>query len=345
MNQSIRLEPIAIADAEWMYRLRSNPVVNRYIEYTRPDSLEKMQETLQRIIEVNALERWNFNKILRAKDDQPLGTICLWNYNEDRTRAEFGFELFPEEHGKGIMSAALSLMLDFARKVEQLKEVGAWTHRDNSAARRLLERHGFERDLDAETKAAADDNLKSYVIYSRRLVPFVQPDRLETTRLRQMPFTEADAQFILQLLNTDGWKRYIGDRGVTDEASAIAYLQRSPMRLEREQGMSFYQVCKKDDGTPIGMCGLILRDYLPGPDLGFAFLPEAEGKGYAYEAAMAWIPLVKSIFGYETVYAITVPENERSIRLLKKLLFEQQDVIEHEGEKLMVWRRVVGGEQ
>ena len=143
------------------------------------------------------------------------------------------------------MSEALSLMLDFARKVEQLKEVGAWTHRDNSAARRLLERHGFERDLDAESKAAADDNLKSYVIYSRRLVPFVQPDRLETTRLRQMPFTEGDAQFILQLLNTDGWKRYIGDRGVTDEASAIAYLQRSPMRLEREQGMSFIRYARK----------------------------------------------------------------------------------------------------
>ena len=74
--------------------------------------------------------------------------------------------------------------------------------------------------------------------------------------------------------------------------------------------------------------------------------PRLSGRrGPAYEAAMAWIPLVKSIFGYETVYAITVPENERSIRLLKKLLFEQQDMIEHEGEKLMVWRRVVGGEQ
>ena len=109
MKPEHQTEPIAIADAEWMYRLRSNPVVNRYIEYTRPDSLEKMQETLQRIIEVNAL-----GTSIRscAKDDQPLGTICLWNYNEDRTRAEFGFELFPEEHGKGIMSAA-SLMLDF----------------------------------------------------------------------------------------------------------------------------------------------------------------------------------------------------------------------------------------
>ena len=79
-----------------------------------------------------------------------------------------------------------------------------------------------------------------------------------------MPLTEADAQFILQLLNTDGWKRYIGDRGVTDEASAIAYLQRSPMRLEREQGMSFYQVCKKDDGTPIGAAP---RYLLVGPEL------------------------------------------------------------------------------
>ncbi len=346
MQPRIKLEPIALTDADWMYRLRSDPEVNRYIESPRPDSLEKMEETLRRIIEVNALERWNFLKILRADDRQPLGTICLWNYNEARTKAEFGFELFPMEQGKGIMSEALSLLLEFARREEQLKRVEAWTHRDNAAARRLLERHGFVRDLAEEEKAKTDGTLKSYVIYGLRLVPFVHPRSVETARLTQVPFVERDAPFILQLLNTEGWKRYIGDRGVTDEASAIAYLQGSPMRLEREQGMTFYKVCRKDDGSPIGMCGLILRDYLPGPDLGFAFLPEAEGKGYAREAAEAWIPLVKSVFGYDTLYAITVPENERSIGLLKRLSFEQQEMIEREGEKLMVWRRrVVRSEQ
>lgn len=345
MESRVKLEPIALSDAEWMYHLRSNPEVNRYIESPRPDSLEKMVETLRRIIEVNALERWNFLKILRATDHQPLGTICLWNYNEDRTKAELGFELFPDEQGKGMMSETLSLMLEFARREEQLKQVEAWTHRDNAAARRLLERHGFGRDLAEEEKARSDGTLKSYVIYELSLVPFVHPQSVETERLTQVPFSERDAPFILNLLNTEGWKRYIGDRGVADEAGAIAYLQRSPMRLEREQGMTFYKVSTKKDGSPIGMCGLILRDYLPGPDLGFAFLPEAEGKGYAREAAEAWVPLVKSVFGYDTVYAITVPENERSIRLLKRLSFEHQETIDRDGEKLMVWRIGVSSKQ
>lgn len=339
MQSRIQMEPVSRADAGWMYRLRTDPQVIRYVDSPRIASESAMADKLDQLRRSDAAGDSIFRKILLADGGAPIGTICLWNFNLDRSCAEFGFELFPEYQGKGYMSEALQQLLDVSRRQLGLSRVEAWTHPENLPAQRLLGRFGFSRDAEAEAAAIADGTLKGYTIYSRSLPRFVRSQMLESARLRQEPFQASDAGFILRLLNTEGWLRYIGDRGVTDEASARAYLERSPIRLERETGMTFYKVSLKESGAPVGMCGLILRDYLPGPDLGFAFLPEAEGKGYAVEAAQAWLPVARNVFGYDTLWAITVPENQRSIRLLERLGFSPQGIMEHEGEKLMRWSR------
>jgi RimJ/RimL family protein N-acetyltransferase len=142
---------------------------------------------------------------------------------------------------------------------------------------------------------------------------------LLTERLIIRKLNLEDRTFIVKLLNSPGWLRYIGDRGVKTEEDAKVYLQNGPLLNYEENGFGLYLVGLLETGGPIGMCGILKRDSLEHPDLGFAFLPEFMGKGYAYEASDAVIQYAGEQLGIKTLLAITLPENASSIKLLEKV--------------------------
>lgn len=76
---------------------------------------------------------------------------------------------------------------------------------------------------------------------------------------------------------------------------------------------------KLKDGSPIGTCGLLKREYLDDYDIGFAFLPNFRRKGYAYEAASAMIDYGKESLGLKRIAAFVLKGNLKSVLLLKKL--------------------------
>lgn len=142
-----------------------------------------------------------------------------------------------------------------------------------------------------------------------------------TTRLRLRHFTIADAAFILRLLNEPTFIRHIADRGVRTEEDAVAYLERGPIASYAAHGHGLNWVGRADDGTPIGTCGLLQRDGLDCPDLGYALLPEHAGHGLAREAAAAVMHHAQAALGLQQIAALVNPDNVRSIRLLADLGF------------------------
>jgi len=142
---------------------------------------------------------------------------------------------------------------------------------------------------------------------------------LETERLRLRPFDLGDTQFIIELLNSPGWIQFIGERNVKTEEQAANYLQNGPMKSYAQNGFGLSMVERKEDDLPVGMCGILKRDTLDDPDIGFAFLPAYSGKGYAFEIAQATLDHARTKLGFHRISAITIPENERSVRLLEKI--------------------------
>ena len=142
---------------------------------------------------------------------------------------------------------------------------------------------------------------------------------LETERLRLREFTLGDTSFILELVNSPGWLQFIGDRNIRTAERAETYLQNGPISSYKVHGFGLSLVEEKESGKPVGMCGMIRRADLTEPDIGFAFLPAFTGLGYAFEMADATMRYAKEQLGLSEVVAITVPENERSIKLLEKL--------------------------
>lgn len=141
----------------------------------------------------------------------------------------------------------------------------------------------------------------------------------ETERLQLKPTTEEDAEFIFELFNTPKWIENIGDRNIMSVEMAEDYIvNRMKPQLER-LGYSNYTLVRKSDRVKIGSCGLYDRDGLEGIDIGFAFLPEYEKKGFAYEAAHKLIDVAFHEFEIKTISAITLKNNLSSQKLLEKL--------------------------
>jgi len=157
---------------------------------------------------------------------------------------------------------------------------------------------------------------------------------LETPRLVLREFTHEDDAFVLRLLNEPSWLRFIGDRGVRTLPDARRYLDDGPRRSYARNGFGLWCVVPKGGDAPVGMCGLLRRDTLADVDVGFAFLPEAWGRGYARESAAAVLDHARDVLGLRRVLAITDPENAASIRVLERVGMLREGTVRMPGESI-----------
>ncbi|MDE1464955.1 GNAT family N-acetyltransferase [Spartinivicinus poritis] len=142
---------------------------------------------------------------------------------------------------------------------------------------------------------------------------------ITTPRLHIRWLTEADSSFIYQLYNTELFLKFVGDKQLHSIEAARQYLLNGPIAMYQRIGIGLYMVETLEENTPIGICGLIKRDFLDDIDIGYGFLPEYFNHGYAFEAAKAVIDHARNTLKLKRLVAITSPDNQASIKLLSKL--------------------------
>ncbi len=164
---------------------------------------------------------------------------------------------------------------------------------------------------------------------------------LETERLSLRELTVDDAEFILTLLNEPSFLRYIGDKKARNLDDARQYILNGPVASYERHGFGLNCVELRESHTPIGMCGLLKRDELPDPDIGFALLPDFWNKGFAFEAAEAVLKDALERLKIQRILAITSLDNKASINLLKRLGFRFEEVVQlsPNGEQLRLFSR------
>ncbi len=156
---------------------------------------------------------------------------------------------------------------------------------------------------------------------------------LETERLLLRKLDVTDAPFILRLLNEPSFLRFIGDKSVRTLENARQYLLNGPIASYETHGFGLYLVTLKANGESMGMCGLLKRDSLPDPDIGFAFVPEFWNQGYALEAASAVMDYAKDVLKLPRILAITDKDNDASGRLLEKIGLRFDQFINMPGDR------------
>ena len=142
ITDKVRLRRVEKADAKDLYPLRSHPIVNRFIKRDIPKSMADVERFIEKI---NAGPDPYYYTIWTVPDAEFAGTICLWNINWEAKYAEVGYELLPNFQGRGIMSAALGEILNFGFRELKLQIIEAFTHRENYASLKLLEKFNFQR--------------------------------------------------------------------------------------------------------------------------------------------------------------------------------------------------------
>jgi RimJ/RimL family protein N-acetyltransferase len=155
----------------------------------------------------------------------------------------------------------------------------------------------------------------------------------ESQRLRIEKATTSDAPFLFKLMNSLNWIEFIGDRNIKSEQAASDYIQHNLINSYERNGYGLYKMILTTDNEPIGLCGFIKRDYLDHADIGFAILPEHEGKGYTYEALMAVMEYGKRELKLNPILAITTNDNVKSRHLLNKIGLVTQGTIKPIGRE------------
>jgi RimJ/RimL family protein N-acetyltransferase len=157
--------------------------------------------------------------------------------------------------------------------------------------------------------------------------------KISSERLLLRPLRRRDAAFIYEIMNSREWKEFIGERGIKNLEDAVNTINSGPHRSYRTYGFGLMGMqLKEGDQGLIGLCGLLQRNYLDAPDLGFALLPQYSGKGYAREACEAMITHYQKARQIKRILAFTDRENFRSQRLLLKLGFQKKGSIHPPGE-------------
>ena len=144
---------------------------------------------------------------------------------------------------------------------------------------------------------------------------------LESKRLIIRDAQVSDAPFYFKLFNDPDWIKFISDKNLKSIEETEKYLENILLKNLQLGGLGFFTVILKETKKPIGTSTALQRDKVEYIDIGYGFLPEGRGKGYATEATKLIIEYVRNKFQQEKVLAFTMPQNKASQKLLKKLGF------------------------
>lgn len=163
--------------------------------------------------------------------------------------------------------------------------------------------------------------------------------QIDTPRTAIDRFTNDDAEFILRLLNEPSFIENIADKGVRNLDDAREYLHSGPIASYKKHGFGLWRVALRESDEPIGMCGLLQRDFLEHPDIGYALLPKHCGQGLAYEACTAVMGFAANTLKAAKVYAFVSDHNQRSIHLLDKLgfAFERELTLPDSNDEVLLY--------
>jgi ribosomal-protein-alanine N-acetyltransferase len=166
-TERLILRRVLPSDVKEMFELRSNPETMKYIP--RP-LLTNHEEALAHIqmmedkIETNEGINW---AITLKGDDTMLGVIGHYRIKPEHYRAEVGYMILPEYHGKGITTEAVQCVVDYGFNTMQLHSIEGVIDPENEASQRVLQKCGFVKEAHFKENEYFDGKFIDAVVYSK----------------------------------------------------------------------------------------------------------------------------------------------------------------------------------
>lgn len=163
LTKRLCLRSLKLSDAQALVQLRCNEEVNTFIDRPKNTSLDEAKLLIEKIINATKNKDSFYWAITLNEDDTPIGTICLWNIEYEKSLAEIGYELLPEYQGKGLMQQAFKAVIDFAFNKMNIEIITAWVQKGNEKSIKIVLKNSFL--LDVENKYGDEKSREKYLIY------------------------------------------------------------------------------------------------------------------------------------------------------------------------------------
>ncbi len=167
---------------------------------------------------------------------------------------------------------------------------------------------------------------------------------VETPRLRLRAHVADDLPFCAAMWRDPDVVRFIGGRAFTREEVWARILRYTGMWTMIGHG--FWAIEEKASGRLIGEVGVMeaRRDIEPSfegePEIGWALVPSAHGKGYASEAVGAALAWADTCIDAPMHVCIISPENSASIKLAERFGFRERARTTYHGSDTIQFERL-----
>ncbi len=160
-TERLILRQLEEADDQQLFLLRSDERVNQFLDRQKENSIDEIRAFIAKIIDGIKVYKWIYWAITLKESPELIGTICLWNFSNDKNIAEIGYELYQSFQSKGIMNEALKTIIAFGFQTVKLNTIEAYTHKSNIQSTKLLLKNNFTQDVERKDKENRFNNIYS----------------------------------------------------------------------------------------------------------------------------------------------------------------------------------------
>lgn len=165
-SERLLLRQITPDDVNEIFALRSNPETMKYIPRplatTKDDAMGHIKMIQDKIVSNEGIN-W---AITEKGNPKMIGIIGHYRIRWEHFRSEIGYMLLPEHQGKGIITEAIQLLVDYGFNEMKMHSLEAIIDPENTASARVLEKNNFVKEAHFKENEFYDGKFLDAVVYS-----------------------------------------------------------------------------------------------------------------------------------------------------------------------------------
>ncbi|MFV5691770.1 GNAT family N-acetyltransferase [Flavobacterium sp. LT1R49] len=149
-TERLTLRQLSSDDKQNVFALRSDTEINKYLDREPSKTIEDAINFINKVndnIKKNNSIYW---VITLTKTKTFVGTICLFDFSNEKNSCEIGYELMTKFQGQGIMKEATQVVIDYVFQTLKFKKILAFTHYENQNSTNLLLKFNFVKSLETD---------------------------------------------------------------------------------------------------------------------------------------------------------------------------------------------------
>jgi len=152
-TERLVLRRVTLNDDKELFFLRSDEGMNKYVGNQLAKTIDDVRAWIRKIDTIINTDEGIYWGVTLKEDDRVVGGFCYWNWEKEQEKAEIGFSIHPQHQNKGLMQEVLQVGLKFGFAYMGLRIIEAYTHPENVASIKVLEKNGFMfKGISAEDK-------------------------------------------------------------------------------------------------------------------------------------------------------------------------------------------------